>query len=1055
MADTERGIIAWFARNSVAANLLMFCLLIGGLVSVFTIKKEIFPRMDLKLISIQAVYPGAAPQEVEEGLTIKIEEAIQNVDGIKKIRSTSQEGISSISIEIHDHYDVANVLDEIKLRIDAIPSFPEQAEKINIYQIKPEQDVIWLQVYGDVSEKVMKEIAKDIRDELIALPAVSKSEVIGARDYELSITVSEAKLREYNLSFNDIVTAVRNSSLDIPGGTIKTESGDILLRAKGQAYRGHEFENLTLLTRPDGTRLLLKEVAEIHDDFEEREGYARFNQKPSISIQVTSLGEKSALEVVKQVKEYVTKKKATLPEGVYLDHWADSSYYLQGRIDLMVKNMWFGACLVFLILAMFLRLRLAFWVIIGIPVCFLGTMLLMPTTFFDLSINMVTLFGFILVLGIVVDDAIIIGENVYSEIESNGHSVDNVIRGAQRVAMPATFGVLTTIAAFLPMLAMSGTSAPIWESIAIIVILCLGFSLLESKLILPAHLVHMKIVDPNPATHNYLQRLQDFFSNGLKNFTHNHYSPFLEKCLNQRYTTLAAFLAAIILTIGLIGGGVVRWVFFPDLPSDYISVNLTMVEGTPAHITNKVLGELESALYRVDQEYKEKTGESIVKHTFSYSDSPTQGQIWVEMLKGEERNIDGSDITNQWRERTGSIPGIKSILFRSSTSGGSASDIAFQLNGKDLNKLGNATRELRQKLASYSGIFDIRDTLSDGKQEIILHIKPEAEAMGITLSDLARQVRQGFYGAEAQRIQRDGEEVKVMVRYPLSERRSIGHLENMRIRMPDNREIPFASIADLQTSDGYGTITRIDGIRSVTVEANVDKANVEPSKIAKEIQEHYMPELAKRYPGITYGLEGASNEEQQSQVDLLKGAFFALFAIYVLMAIPLRSYIQPLIIMSVIPFGVIGAIIGHLIFNMPISVLSLCGIIALSGVVVNDSLIMVDFVNQARLEGKTLREAAKNAGTQRFRAILLTSLTTFFGLLPIVLERSLQAKIIMPMAISLAFGILFSTIITLLLIPCLYLILHDIKQLLGKLWQWMVGSRPKETLPPTPSLPEH
>ncbi|MCI2963277.1 efflux RND transporter permease subunit [Shewanella sp. N2AIL] len=1039
--DTQKGILAWFARNSVAANLLMWALLVGGLFSTVLINKEVFPSFELNLLNISVAYPGAAPQEIEEGINIKIEEAIQDINGIKKVTSVASEGVGSITVEVEDGYEVQTVLDEAKLRLDAISTFPVNIEKPNIYQIKPENNVIWVSVYGDMTLHDMKELAKSVRDDLTQLPAVTRAKVTGVRDYEIAIEVSEDKLREYGLTFTQVALAVQNSSFDLPGGSIRAQDGDILLRTKGQAYTGDDFANIVVTTRPDGSRVMLPQVATIKDDFEERLEYTRFNGKPAAIIEVTSVDDQNALDIAAQVKQYVEDRRATLPANAQLDTWGDMTHYLKGRLNMMMSNMFYGALLVFIILALFLDLKLAFWVMMGLPVCFLGTMLIMPLEPFSMTINMLTLFAFILVLGIVVDDAIVIGESAYTEVERHGHSVENVIRGAQKVAMPATFGVLTTIAAFIPMLMVSGPMGIIWKSIGMVVILCLAFSLVESKFILPAHLAHMKFKKPG-APRGFFGRLKANFNDRVQHFIHHSYRNFLERCIKQRYNVVAAFIGVLVLSIALVASGKVRWVFFPDIPSDFIQVQLEMDEGSSEDNTLKVVQSIEEALYKMNDKMEQDNGYQVVKHSFINMSSRTSAFIFAELTKGEDREVDGVTIAAAWREQLPELLSVKKLSFNASTND-AGGDISFRLTSSDLDELSAASKELKQILASYEGVYDIADNFSSGSHEIRLKIRPEAEALGLTLSDLARQVRYGFYGYEAQRILRNKEEIKVMVRYPLEQRRTVGYLENMLIRTPTGTSVPFSTVAQIEKGESYASITRVDGKRAITITANANKNIVEPSKVVQEIQKDYLPQLQAKYPKIQTALDGGSLDEQNAMVGLLQGFFFALFTIYALMAIPLKSYSQPLIIMSVIPFGIIGALFGHLIQGLAMSVLSLCGIVALAGVVVNDSLILVDFVNRAREQGQSVRQAAVDSGCYRFRAIILTSLTTFVGLVPIILERSLQAQIVIPMATSLAFGILFSTVVTLILVPLLYIILDDVSRSSSRFFNWWW--QPKKT----------
>jgi multidrug efflux pump subunit AcrB len=695
---------------------------------------------------------------------------------------------------------------------------------------------------------------------------------------------------------------------------------------------------------------------------------------------------------------------------------------------MMIENMLFGSFLVFLVLSLFLKIKLAFWVMVGLPVCFLGTLMLMPLEYFDVSINLLSLFGFILVLGIVVDDAIIMGESAYSEMDKHGHSVDNIIRGVKRVAMPATFGVLTTIAAFSPLLMVSGTFGVIWKTIGMVVILCLVFSLIESKLILPAHLAHMKVKPYDPNTANWFQQKREAFNHLLKRFVANKYVPFLVKAVKYRYTTLVTFIAMLILTIGLFAGGIVRFEFFPDVPSDFLSANIEMEAGSSLTQRDQVIRNIMNAAMEMDDEVAQETGEDAIKHMLAFDNGTLAGQILIELTKGETRELTDVQIQDIWRAKLPEMAGIRSLTIGGMGGpGGGGADLDFEFSSNDLQALQNVTAELKSYLQAYDGVSEINDTFSGGSDEIQLEVKPQAEAIGISLAQLAQQVRYGFFGAEAQRIQRFDEEVKVMVRYPQEQRNSIGNLENMRVRAPNGDDVPFNQVARIELAEGYASIIRVDGARSITVTGKVNSDMLDTGVVVKEMTTEVIPEILSRYPNVEFKVQGNTREQDEATLSLLQGFLFAMLAIFALMAIPLKSYSQPLIIMSVIPFGMVGAIVGHLLLGQAVSVLSICGIIALSGVVVNDSLIMVDFVNRARREGRSLIDSVINAGSQRFRAIILTSLTTFMGLMPIVFEKSLQAQIVIPMAISLAFGILFATIITLLLVPALYLILNDIK----------------------------
>ncbi|MCH8227191.1 MAG: efflux RND transporter permease subunit [Proteobacteria bacterium] len=1039
--------INWFARNHVAANLLMAILLLGGIYSAFTIKKEVTPAVEVDVISVVVPFLGATPEDVEEGVLIKIEEAVQDIEGIKEMIATAVRNSGSVSIEVDSDYDVLDVLDQVKNRVDAISTFPDNTEKPVYTRVQFQQQVMLITVSGQVDERTLKEFAKQIRNEIVAIPGVTRAEMFGGRAYEISIEVSEFTLQAYGLTLAEVAQAVRMGSLDLPAGSIRTDTGDILVRTKGQAYVGREFEDIVVRTNADGTRLLLKDIATIRDEFIERDRYSEFNGEPGLSIQVLSVGNQSELEIAEKVKNYIAKKQQTLPPGIHVTSWADTSYYLKGRLDMMLKNMAYGAALVFLILALFLRLKLAFWVMVGLPIAFMGAFFLMPMV--DVTVNMLSLFGFILVLGIVVDDAIVIGESAYTNMRAKGHSTEVIVEGVMNVAVPATFGVLTTIAAFIPILMVTGVTGQFFAAVGWVVVLCLVFSLVESKLILPAHLVHMKVKHYEQDTHNVFIRFQRFFSEGLHHFVDDFYAPLLEKALKRRYLTLSIFICALILSVGLLLGGLLRFVFFPDIAADFLQVSVEMNEGTPPANTHAALRRIQEGLWEVDRQISEDEGMksgAVVTNVVSFARGDTSGRIIAELVKDEVAIIDGQEVLRRWRAEVGDVTGVKTLGFSGAMGGpGGGPAVSLTLTGNNIEQVARAAKELERRIRLYDGIYDVRNSYERGTAEIKLNIKPEAESLGLTLADLARQVRAGFYGVEVQRVQRGQDEVKVMVRFPRDERDSVGFLDNMRIRTPDGGRVPFHAVAEVELGEAPLRIQRFDRQRAVRVSAEVDKEMAEPNKITADILEIELPQVMAQFPGVSYSLSGSSQAQQEVQHDLVIGALFALFMIYALMAIPLKSYLQPLIIMSVIPFGVIGALVGHWIIGIEVSMMSFFGIIALAGVVVNDSLILVDFINRGQRLGMPLVQAIRDAASKRFRAIVLTSLTTFFGLIPIVLETSLQAQIVIPMAVSLAFGILFATVITLFLIPILCLMLDDFKLWLTAAWGHIINMRWRQT----------
>lgn len=1026
------GTIAWFARNSVAANLLMIFILVAGFFSYQHINKKMFPDFNPNSIQVMVPHLGAAPEEVEQSVILKVEESLEDIEGFKRITSTAREGLGIVTIELQSGYSLAEKLDEVKMQVDSITTFPAQTEKPIVTKQEFKSQVLWLSVSGSMSRRARQNLAQDIRDDIMALPSVNSADVVGKRDYEISIEISDTKLQKYGLSFDQVTQAVRNSSLDMPGGTIKTQGGDILLRTQGQAYTGEEYSKLVLRTAKDGTRIVLSDVANVKDTFVESEGFAKFDGENTTSIMVQSTGDQDDLAIASEVKNYVKKKNTQLPKGAKLAVWGDSSFYLSERLDMMISNLLMGAILVFLVLALFLRIRIAFWVMLGIPISFLGAFILMPLLGeWSVSINLLSLFAFIMVLGIVVDDAIVIGESAYSEIERYGHSNDNIIRGTMRVAMPATFGVLTTIAAFAPLLMIDATFSAFFRAIALVVSFCLIFSLIESKWILPAHLAHMKYRPLTEETANWLERWQMRFKSRLDRFIQQGYKPRLLKAVKARYNTMAIFIAIFFLSISLLVGSFVKLEVFPNIPSDFIQGNITMVDGTAPHQRNKAIDTIVNAALKVADEHK-IDGVNFIKHHMIFTQGNTQATFLLELVKSENRKLDAYEIEKLWRDEIGEIAGAKELRFFAGTNAGGGAAIEFQLTGKNDDELEAAANDIQEKLKSYDGVFDIRNSFSRGSQEIKLSIRPEAEVLGLTLANLARQVRQAFYGDEAQRIQRGRDELKVMVRYPKEDRISIDDLEEMWIRTPSGELVPFYQVADISIGQGFSSITRINQKRSLKISADIDSEKVESRKVISEMNDKAIPEILSNYASVQYGVEGASKEQQDFLRQLGMAGLGALFLIYGLIAIPTKSYSQPIVIMSVIPFGIIGAIVGHWLMGKTINMMSIYGFIALTGVVVNDSLIMVDYINKAKNTGNKMIDVVCDAGTQRFRAILLTSLTTFFGIFPLYFEHSLQAQFIIPMAISLGFGIAFATVITLFLIPSLYLIKEDIRALFNK-----------------------
>ena len=1017
--------IAWFTRNGVAANLLMIVVVVGGIVTLRVIEIQFFPTLKLDRIAVSIPYPGASPEEVEQSLVKPVEDALQGLEGIKHLSSRAAEGGGSVVAELETTAPPAKLKEEIKTRVDAITTFPREAERPIIEQLEFREDVLMVAVHGRADERSLKDLAEEIRNELLRIEGISTVERLGIRDDEITVEVKEETLERYGLTFDEVVGAIRAASFDLPGGTVRTPGGDILLRTKEQRYLAREFEDIVLRADPEGTRLTLGEVATLRDGFVDNLVEARFDGDPAAVVHVFAVGKETPFEVAKLVYDYLDTKRATLPAGIRLTPLADGSFYLKDRLNMMLENGGLGLLLVFGVLALFLRPSLAFFVALGIPVSFMGTILLMPHL--GLSINMLTLFAFILVLGIVVDDAIVVGEAVFTEIRERGPGTESALRGAHAVAVPVTFAVLTSVVAFIPLVLVPGIMRAFFASIGLVVMSTLLWSLVQSKLVLPYHLSLVKVRDGGGG----LLRAQRAVANGLERFIDRVYRPVLDVCLRDRYVCLAGFVAVLVAVGALVPSGRVRMVEFPPVPTDYIVLNLEVPDGSPASQTRAALDEIRAALLRADAKVVAEGGRSAVDHELTVIGETMQGGsadsaafMIVEMPKMEKRDLSSIEFARRWREEIGNLVGVRSLQMVDTAAMSVQKPVAFRLIGDDFDALMAATVEIKEAMAEFPGVFGVSDNYSAGKQELRMRVTPAGEQLGVGPVHLA-QVRQAFYGAEAQRLVRGREEVKVMVRYPPERRRSLVDLAELRVRV-GRAAIPFKQVATVEMGQGFPSILRVDRDRAVDITADADKESVNVREVNRKLSQEIIPEVVAKYPGVEARLEGEAKDNAAIFDSLLVNGILALLIMYATLAIPLRSYIQPAIVMAVIPFGLIGAVLGHWMTGQSLSMLSMFGIFALFGVVVNDSLVLVDYVNRERDSGKTLRQSAWEAGARRFRPILLTSLTTFAGLVPILLEKSLQARILIPMATSLAFGVIFATAITLILVPVLYLVIHDI-----------------------------
>lgn len=1032
--------IAWFAKNGVAANLLLGIIVIAGIFSIKGMKMELFPDFDLDLVSITVPYPGAAPLEVEDGICKQIEEKIWDLSGIKELVSYSRENEGVVGVQVERGNDPQELADKIKVRVDSILNFPEEAEKPIVEVATQRRRVLAVAIHGNCDEKSLRKIADKTLDDLTNLKGITQVEIAGIRKPEIGIEVSEASLRQYGLSFDQVAQALKRSSIDTPGGVARTSSGETLLRSMGKAQDGKQFEEIRLLSNANGSNVQAGDLANVKDGFEDKVLYTRFSNEPAVTLRVFRVGKQSPIEISERVTDYVDTIKPRLPEGISMTVWQDSSYYLQGRLEMMVRNAFQGLLLVFLVLSFFLRPSLAVWVALGLPISFMGAFATMGVL--DASINLVSLFAFIVVLGILVDDAIVVGESVYTLGSKGEKPLQASIKGTHLVAMPVTFAIITSMVAFVPMLFLPGWLGKLMKDIPLVVIPALFFSLVESKFILPYHLSLCRF-DSLPK--NSLSKIQNRISVGLERFIEIRYQPFLKKCLEWRYLTLSCFLGLLMVTFGLIAGGHVPSIRgVPPVPSDYISVKILMQDGVPAETTQKALAEVERArLETIDYliEQKEPNPFRYVMKTMGaqpFSGGPREnaniatgsnrGEISVELIKSEDRTRSAPQISALWRERIGPLPGLKQLFFGDVAAGGSKTAIDLEIAGQDLKAMGVAADLVKKKLASYEGIFDVTDTYSGGKREMKIEINANGLALGLTQADLGRQIRQAYYGEEIQRIQKERDEVKVMLRYPLKDRKTLTALHDLRVRTSSGVEAPLSEVATITMGQGYPTIKRSDRSRIINVQTSANKDTAKVPLIERDLELNFLPSLREKFPNSRFTFVGEKKEQEESDSGLAQAGGICLFVIYALLAIPFRSYLQPFLIMSVIPFGLIGAVLGHFLFGLPLSQLSHFGLVALTGVVINDSLVLVHYVNQ-RAKETTLLEATRLAGMARFRAILLTSLTTFVGLLPILFERSLQAQFLKPMAIAIGFGVLFATFITLLMVPCLYLILEDLKKI--------------------------
>lgn len=1025
-APMRGGPIAWMVHNRVTPNLLMIVLIGGGLIMSTQIRKEVFPSFDMDMVTVFVAYPGASPAEVEQGIILAVEDTIQNIEGVKELTATASEGSGRVQAELQADADRQKVLQDIKQEIDRITTFPLDAEEPVVSLASRRRQVLSIQLFGDVSEKALREVAEQVRDSMLQNPEIAQVDVVGGRNYEIAVEVPMESLRAYGLTLSKVASAIRAASVELPGGKLETSGGEILLRIKNRRDWAREFGRIPIISTPQGTIRYLEDIADVRESFEDTNRFASYNGKPSIGLSVHRVGEQTPIGVSEAARNTIAEIEPDLPPGIDWQISSDRSEIYQQRLRLLLKNACIGLILVLSLLGLFLEIRLAFWVTMGIPISFLGAMLFLPML--DVSINIISMFAFIIGLGIVVDDAIVAGENIYEHRQKGMGFVEAAIRGARDVSMPIGFAIITNVIAFLPLYFVPGVTGKIWRTIPIVVIMAFLISWVESLLILPTHLSHSKN-GPAGRVARVLYNKQQAFSRGVYGFIEKVYAPFLNVCLGWRFTTICIALAVFAIIAGYVYSGRIGMILMPRVDSDRAVVTAVLPYGSPLSKAVAVQSQLIDAMESVG---KENGGDALLEGIFSLIDG-NRVEVTAYLTDPDMRPLNTRDVTRLWRQQAGRVSGSQYVRFESDRGGpGGGAAISLELRHRDIEILDRASEALGKRLAEFPGVRDVDDGYTPGKRQFDFSPTLQGESLGLTTMEVARQVRNAFHGTIALRQQRGRNEVTVRVRLPEHQRLSEHDIESLLITTPGGRFVPLLQVAELQTSRAYTVIRRRDGRRTVTVTANVDPIG-RTGQVVAALNTAILPQLMDDYPGLSYDYGGRQARRRESMQSLWGGFGMAMLAVFLLLAIPFRSYVQPLIIMIAVPFGIIGAVVGHIIMGYSLSVMSMMGIVALSGVVVNDALILINYANRQRRDGIEPWRAIRLAAMRRFRPIFLTTMTTFGGLSPMIFETSRQARFMIPMALSLGFGILFATVINLVLVPCLYLILEDAREL---------GSRP-------------
>ena len=1039
-----RRLLAEFARNTVFANIVFILIFLGGGIAAMSMIRENFPEFSLDLLTVSIAYPGADPEEVEEGISQKIEEAVQEIEGIKLYTTTSKEGVGTTLIEIKENFPAGDVLEDVRTRINAISTFPADAEKPVIDELTVKDAVMLLYLSGEMSERRIKEWSERIKDEIQQLPEVSQVSIFGAREYEVSIEVSEAQLRKYGLKLSDVAAAVRRSNLNLAGGTIRSRGEEIRVRTVGRKYTGKELSRIVVLARPEGEIITLDRLAVIKDGFSEDPIAATINGETSVLVMVWKTSEEDSLKISKAVQGFVKVKQQELPAGANLKVLYDNTEMLRSRINLLLKNGIIGLGIVFLLLWTFLNARLSFWSGMGIPISIAGALFILWAM--GGTINMVSLFGLIMVLGIVVDDAIVVGEAIYVHRKSGKPPLRAAVDGISEVGLPVVAAVLTTVVAFIPLFYVGGIMGKFIAILPLVVIACLMISLLECLFLLPAHLSDLpnpnrKEKQANPLTRR-LEALHHLTARGMEWCVDRVYKPFLGKTLYWRYISFATAITILLLTAGLLRSGLLKFEVFPAVDGFIITATVEFPDGTPVAITEDAVKKIDAALLKMAQQTATRSGDPLIKDRLSLvgqtlqqlpETGPHVGSVQAILLESDKRGIHTKDLMVAWEKEVGAIPGVKSLIFEGMQHGPPGAPIEVWLQGYDMDTIIRASEDLKQRLRKFDGVFQIRSDYSRGKNELRLKLKFEAQTLGLTVDDLARQVYAGYYGDEAVRLQRGRDDVRIKVRYTADERRRLSDFEKVYIRTPAGHEVPLLSVADIYFSPGYSTIIRTNGLRRIAVSADIDTNKANANEIFKELNANYFPQLIYRFPDLSVALQGEQKKMRESFESLYIGFPLAVVGIFIIIATMFRSYTQPFVILFTVPFGIIGAVLAHPVLGFELSIMSIFGMVALTGVVVNNAIVLIERVNENMAEGLPFFEAIIQGGARRFRAIFLTSLSTIGGLAPLIMETDLQARFMIPMALSLAAGVAFATVLTLVLIPSLLAILSDLRLLIHRL----------------------